>query len=82
MSSTLSSSKRGCGPSLEMLQHKMATSGMQVRISCFAWSCGGKIRVPLVLHVDLGDCSCLPREVRSRFSCDGHLKIPHAMLQG
>ena len=29
------------------------------------WSCGGKLRVPLKLRVDLGDRSCLLREVRS-----------------
>ena len=29
------------------------------------WSCGGKLRVPLKLCVDLGDRSCLLREVRS-----------------
>ena len=28
---------------------------MQGRISWVAWSCGGKIRVPLELCVDLGD---------------------------
>ena len=37
----------------------------------FALSCGGKRRVPLDLRVDLGDRSCLLREVRSPLSLRG-----------
>ena len=40
---------------LELLQRKKASSSVQVRISSFAWSCARKLRVPLELHVDLGD---------------------------
>ena len=53
MSSTLSSSKRDRELSLEMLLCKRASSSMQGRISWFAWSCGGKLRVPIELRVDL-----------------------------
>ena len=60
-----------CGLSLETLQHKRVSSSMQVRISSFAWSCGGKLRVPLRLCVDLGDPSCLHREVRSPLALRG-----------
>ena len=35
------------------------------------WSCGGKLRVPLKLCVDLGDRSCLLREVRSPLALRG-----------
>ena len=35
-----------------------------MKILLFAWSCGGKLRVPLELRVDLGDRSSLLREVR------------------
>ena len=35
------------------------------------WSCGGKLRVPLRLCVDLGDPSCLHREVRSPLALRG-----------
>ena len=59
------------GLSLETLQHKRVSSSMQVRISSFAWSCGGKLRVPLELPVDLGDCSCFFREVRSPLALQG-----------
>ena len=53
------------GLSLKMFQYKRASSSVQARISSFACSCGGKLRVPLELRVDLGDCSCLLREDRS-----------------
>ena len=53
------------GLSLEALQRKRASSSMQGRISYFAWICGGKLRVLIELCVDLGDHSCLLREVRS-----------------
>ena len=43
----------------------MASLSMQGRISYFAWICGGKLRVLIELCVDLGDHSCLLREVRS-----------------
>ena len=55
MSSTLSSSKRKRGLSLETLQHKRASSRVQGRISWVVWNCGGKLRVPLEWCVDLGD---------------------------
>ena len=51
------------GFSLEMLQHQRASSSMQARISSFAWSGGGKLRVPLELPVDLGDLSCFLMKV-------------------
>ena len=54
MSSTLLSSKRERGLSLETLQPKKASSSMQ-RIPWVVWSCCGKLRVPLELRVDLGD---------------------------
>ena len=47
MSSILSSSKRERGLSLEMLQRKRASSSVHGRILWFAWTCGGKLRVPL-----------------------------------
>ena len=59
------------GLSLETLQHKRVSSSMQVRISSFAWSCGRKLRVPLELPVDLGDCWCFLREVRSPLALQG-----------
>ena len=55
MSSALSSSKRKRGLSLEMLQHKRASSSVQGKISWFAWICGEKLTVLLELRVDLGD---------------------------
>ena len=55
MSSTLSRSKSDRGLSLEMLQHKRASSGVQGKISWFAWICGEKLTVLLELRVDLGD---------------------------
>ena len=61
MSSTLSSSKRESGLSFEMLQHKRASLSMQGRISWCAWSCGGKLRVPLELRFDLGDPLASPQ---------------------
>ena len=36
-----------------------------------AWVCGGKLRVPLEFRVDLGDHSCLLREVRSPLALRG-----------
>ena len=44
---------------------------MQARISWLAWSCGGKLRVPLELHIDLGDPLHLLREVRSPLVLQG-----------
>ena len=55
MSSTLLSSKREREFSLETLQCKRASSSVQGRISWVVWSCGGKLRVPLELPVNLGD---------------------------
>ena len=55
MSSTVSSSKRERGISLETLKLKTASSSVQGRISWVAWSCGGKLRVPLEFRVDLGE---------------------------
>ena len=59
------------GLSLEMQQHKMASSRVQARTSLFAWSCGGKLRAPLKLPVDLGDRSCFIREFRSALALRG-----------
>ena len=59
------------GLSLEALQSKRASSSVQGRISWVVWSCGGKLRVPLELPVDLGDCSCFLREVRSPLALQG-----------
>ena len=59
------------GLSLEMLQCKRASSSVQVRILLFAWSCGGKLRVPLELPVDLRDRSCFLREVRAPLAFQG-----------
>ena len=59
------------GFSLEMLQHQRASSSMQARISSFAWSGGGKLRVPLELPVDLGDLSCFLMKVRSPLALRG-----------
>ena len=43
------------GLSLETLKHKRAFSSMQGRILLCVWSCCRKLRVPLELHVNLGD---------------------------
>ena len=51
----LSISKWEGGVTLEMMQRKKVSSIVQWRISWFAWTCGGKLRVPLELLVDLGD---------------------------
>ena len=59
------------GLSLETLQHKRASSSVQAGILSFAWSCGGKLRVPLELPVDLGERSCFLREVRSPLTLRG-----------
>ena len=53
MSSTLSSSKRERGLSLEMLQCQGPHQACRVNF-WFACSCGRKLRVPLELRVDLG----------------------------
>ena len=57
--------------SLETQQHKMASSRVQARTSLFAWNCGGKLRVPLKLPVDLGNRSCFIREFRSALALRG-----------
>ena len=49
----------------------MASSRVQARTSLFAWSCGGKLRAPLKLPVDLGDRSCFIREFRSALALRG-----------
>ena len=61
MSSTLLRSKSERWLSLETLQCKSAYSSAQGRFLWFAWSCGGKLRVPLELHVDLGDLLMSPQ---------------------
>ena len=60
-----------CVLSLKTLQRKRASSSVQVRISSFVWSCGGKLRVPHELPVYLGDPSCFLREVRSPLALGG-----------
>ena len=59
------------GLSLETLQGKRDSSSVQVRISSFVLSCGGKLKVPLELPVDLGDRSCFLREFRSPLALCG-----------
>ena len=54
MSSSLSSSKRERGLSVERLQCQRASPSIQGRISFVWWSCSGKLRDPLELRVDLG----------------------------
>ena len=49
----------------------MASSSIQARISWLGWSCGGKLRVPLELPVDLRDHSCFLREVRAALALRG-----------
>ena len=44
---------------------------MKVRILWVVWNCGGKLRLPLELRVDLGGPSCLLREVRSSLALQG-----------
>ena len=66
MSSTLLSSKREREFSLETLQRKRASSSVQGRISWVVWSCGGKLRVPLELRVNLVDPLVFPQ--RSQIS--------------
>ena len=61
MSSSLSSSKREGGISWESLQRKRASSRMEGKISWFLWRCGGKLRVPLELHGDLGKPLVFPQ---------------------
>ena len=40
---------------------------MQGRISWFAWSCGGKLRVPLELHFDLWERLLSPQGIQISF---------------
>ena len=54
------------GLSLETLQRKRASSSVQGRISWVVWSCGGKLRVPLELRVNLVDPLVFPQ--RSQIS--------------
>ena len=82
MSSTLLSSMKERGLSLEMLQYQRASSVVQGRISWFAWSYGWKLRVPLELHVDQGIRSCLLGEVRSFWRWEGPFRISRTSLQG
>ena len=92
MSSTLLSFKREGALSLEMLQHKRASSSMQGRISWCAWRCGGKLTVSLELltrRESLLFLSCRPggtAHVSSGKSdllwhCEGHLGITRTSLQ-
>ena len=74
--------QRKRGLSLEMLQRKRASSSLQLRLSSFAWSCGGKVRVPLELPVDLGDPSCFLREVRSPLALGGPLRVSSHIAAG
>ena len=70
------------GLSLEMRQHKMASSSVQARTSLFAWSCGGKLRVPLELPVDLGDRLCFLREFRSALALQGPPRDSSSITSG
>ena len=55
---------------------------MQARILMFVWSCGGKLRVPLELPVDLGAACVSSGKSDLLWLCEGHLGIPRASLQG
>ena len=59
------------GLSLERLKRIRASSSMQGRISWFAWSCGGKLSIPLELRVTWGTRSFLLRKVRSPLALRG-----------
>ena len=70
------------GLSLETLQCKRASSSIQGRISWFAWSCGRKLRVLLVLGVYLGGPACISSGKSDLlWLCEGHLWIPLSSLQ-
>ena len=70
MSSTLLSSKREHEFSLETLQRKRASSSVQGRISWVVWSCGGKLRVPLELRVNLVDPLVFPQRSQISFGVE------------
>ena len=70
------------GLSLETLQCKRASSSVQARISSFACSCGGKLRVPLELPVDLGDRLCFLREFRSALALQGPPRDSSSITSG
>ena len=65
MSSTLSSSKRERGLSLETMHRKMASSRVQRKISWVAWKLAGSLGFHLNGVSTWGTRSCLHREVRS-----------------
>jgi len=70
VSSTLLSSKREHEFSLETLQRKRASSSVQGRISWVVWSCGGKLRVPLELRVNLVDPLVFPQRSQISFGVE------------
>ena len=83
MLSTVSSFKRECGVSLEMLQRERASSCIEGRIPWFSLRLGVKFGVPLELQRGLQS----PARIASGksgliSSCDGHLGIHHKSLQG
>ena len=59
---------------------------MQTRISSFAWSCGGKLRVPLELRVDQGDPLVSPQGSQISFGVargsSGFMYQPEAGYMG
>ena len=83
MSSTVSSFKRECGISLEMLQRERASSRVEGRIPWFSLRLGVKFGVPLELRRGLQS----PARIASGksgliLSCDGQLGIHRKSLQG
>ena len=55
---------------------------MKVRILWVVWNCGGKLRLPLELRVDLGGPSCLLREVRSSLALQGPPRDSSSITSG
>ena len=74
--------QEGRWASLKTPDRKRASSSVQGRISWVAWSCCGKLRVPLELRVDLGDHRVTSGSQISFGIARGHLGILRASLQG
>ena len=83
MLSTVSSFKRECGVSLEMLQRERASSCIEGRIPWFSLRLGRKFGVPLELRRGPQGPALIASGKSSLISsCDGHLGIPRKSLQG
>ena len=82
VSSFLSSSKREHGISWETLHCKRASYCVEGKISWFLWSCGGKLRVPLELHGDLGDPLVFPQGSQICFRTRGALRDSYPVAAG